>query len=508
MPRGVSVVVEPGLVEIAPGGTGQIRVRVVNHTGVVDQFIVALLGVDPRMTPPPQRIGLFPEQEGTVGFDLAVPTEQAPTAGQSIIAIRVTSQDNPRLSRVEELTLSIGATAAGGLRVQPPRIKGGRSGRFSVVVSNDGNIPMRLALRGEDESEEVAFTFEPPLLDVPPGTTVEAGGRVRAFRPFSGPETQRSLTIHGEGGPVPLNARATFVQRSAVGSRVLRAVAVVAVLAVALGIFLATRHSKLESNAVAGQEETSATPSPTPSATSTVGNGEGPVPDVSGQGADAAAGALATGGFVTDKELEHSNTVKDGEVIRTDPTPGKATGTDHKVTLIVSDGPTPPVDLINSAKDAIWSNGTVGLPFNGPDGDPRGFVLIRENVALEDGSTPQRVLETHPQQVGNGFVQGDYTLPQKIIAGDHFVADVGFLDGQQGEVDFTVFVVDGQGVKQAGTVHDKGSDGALQHVDFDLSQFAGATTLRIRVDAGDNSDQDSAVWVAPRVTGTPNAPGE
>jgi hypothetical protein len=69
-----------GHLEIAPGGTAQLRVRVVNGSGVVDQFVAAVLGLEPGMTPPPQRIGLFPDQEGTLTIDIAVPAEQPPPA--------------------------------------------------------------------------------------------------------------------------------------------------------------------------------------------------------------------------------------------------------------------------------------------------------------------------------------------------------------------------------------------------------------------------------------------
>ncbi len=509
MPRSVSVVVEPGRLEIAPGATGQLRVRIANRTGVVDQFIVQVLGVDPRMAPQPQRIGLFPDQEGTVQLDLAVPAKQPPPAGQRVVAVRVTSQDDPRLSRVEEFMLAIGPAAAGSLRVQPPRIKGGRAGRFAVVVSNEGNVPMRLALRGEDESEEVNFAFDPPLIDVPPGAAVETRGRVRAPRPFSGPETSRPLTVHGEGGPVPLAARATFAQRSVVGSHLLRTLAVLAVLAVALGIFLSTRQNSPKSNAGNGPTDSATpTPTPTPSPTPTGGDGTGPVPNVSGQSASDAAGALAAEGFAAEKVLRHSNTVNSGDVIGTDPAAGDKAA-DKTVKLIVSDGPTPPFDLLAAAKDAAWSNDSEGLPFNGNDTDPRGYVIVRKNFPLEDRTEPERVLETAPQAIPDGAIQGDYTLPTPIIAGDHFVSDVGFIAEHPGEVDFTVVVLDDQGnpktAEPTATVHDTGTDEQLQHLDVDLTQFAGSTRIRLRVNAGTSADNDWAVWINPRITGTPNA---
>jgi hypothetical protein len=511
MPRSVNVVVEPGHLEIAPGATGQLRVRIVNRTPVVDQFVVVVLGVDERMAPQPQRIGLFPDQEGTVQLDLTVPAERPPFAGQRVVAVRVTSQDDPRLSRVEEFSLAIGPAAAASMRVQPPRIKGGSSGRFAVVLSNEGNVPMRLALRGEDEAEEVTFSFDPPLVELPPGATVQTRGRARAPRPFSGPETQRPLIVYAEGGPVPLAARATFAQRSAVGSRLLRAAALLGILAIALGIFLSTRHGSPQSSAKDGPVDTpSASTTPSASPTPTTGNGEGPVPDVAGKSAGEATGALAAQGFTVDKVEEHSNTVDSGAVIRTDPTPGK-TAENKQVKLIVSNGPTPPFDMLEAAKDASWSNDNEGLPFNGSDQDTRGYVILRKNFPLEDGSTPPQVLETHPQGVPDGVVQGDYTLPTAIIEGDHFVSDVCFAQGRAGEVDFTVFVLDDQGNPQEvdqekGTVHDTGADGQRQHLDVDLSKFAGRTKIRLRVDAGPSSAMDWAVWVNPRITGTPDAP--
>jgi PASTA domain len=511
MPRTVGIVVEPGQLQVEPGSTGRLSVRVVNRSQVVDQFVVVVLGLDERMTPQPQRLGLFPEQEATATFDLAVPAEQPPPAGPRVIGIRVTSQDDPRLSRVEEVQLTIGAAPAASIKVQPTRIRGGRTGRFSVQVSNDGNVPVQVALRGEDDAEEVQFQFDPPVVDVPPGSAVETYGKARAHRPFSGPETQRPITVYGEGGPVPLAARATFAQRSFVGSRVLQAVlALVALLAV-LAVVLATRpRNGPTTNAVDQVSDTataSASPTPSPSPTpSATGNGEGPVPDVSGSGAADAAGKLAQGGFNTEQKPQHSNTVPAGQVIGTDPGPGQQAATaDHKVTLLVSDGPTPPVDLRTEAKNADWSNGTVGLVLNGTDTpDPRGYVLIRENAQLEDGTTAPRVLETVPENKPNGFIVGQYTLPQPIIAGDFFVSRTSFLQGNVGLVDFRILVKDpatGQFV-EAGKVNQRANND-VGTFKVDLTKFAGADTIQLRVDAGDSADGDAALWVNPHITGTP-----
>jgi hypothetical protein len=313
---------------------------------------------------------------------------------------------------------------------------------------------------------------------------------------------------------VPLTARATFAQRSVVGSRLLRAAAVLALLAVTLGIFLSTRRGGPTSNAQNGPTDSptatptaSSTPTPTPTPTDTGGNGDGPVPDVSGQSADDAAGALASAGFLPEKVFAHSNAVSSGTVIGTDPSPGRTAGADHRVRLIVSDGPTPPFDMLGAASKADWSNDAEGLPFNGLDTDERGYAILRKNVELEDGNVAMQVLETHPQSGPDGAIQGEYVLPSAVIAGDHFLADVGFAAGQAGEVDFLVLVLDPEGnAQQVGdAVHDSGADGQLQHIDVDLGEFAGATRVRLRVTAGPTADSDAALWVNPQVTGAPAA---
>ncbi|HSV66475.1 MAG TPA: PASTA domain-containing protein [Mycobacteriales bacterium] len=510
MPGSVGVVVEPEHVEIAPGSSATVRVRISNRTGVVDQFVVTLVGADARMTPAPQRIGLFPDQEGTVELVLAVPAERPPLAGRGTVAVRVVSVDDPTVARVEEFALTIGPLPLANLRVEPVRVRGRGSGRFSVMIANVGNVPLRFALRGEDDEAAVGFDFAPPVLDVPPDSVGEARTKVSAPSRWSGPETSRSLTVHADGGPEPLTSRLTFAQRALVPGGLLRGLAVLAVLAALIGGFLLTRQGNEPTTAAtAGPIETtsaapttSPTASPTRTPTATPG-GNGPIPDVAGENAIKATSELASAGFKIEKIVEPNNGVAGGKVIRTDPGPGQPANQDRSVRLVVSSGPTQPAALIDMADKAIWSNGTDTLDFNGLDSDPRGFAAVRENPTLENGATPDRALVTFPQAVPSGFLQGTFRLPAKIIAGDRFTCDVGFLTGAGlGEVDFTVFVLDEQGIpRQAGTVHHVGTGGTLQKLDVDLSQFAGRDRIRLRVDAGTSASQDLAVWVNPVVQG-------
>ena len=121
------------------------------------------------------------------------------------------------------------------------------------------------------------------------------------------------------------------------------------------------------------------------------------VPELAGSTSDKAAGALTDLGLSAKVTEVVDNRVLAGTVVRSDPVSGKKVKTDSTVTLLVSRGPTAPLDLIGTASSAIWVNGSgTSLQFDGNDGDTAGFVFIGENHSLEDNTLASRLLETHP----------------------------------------------------------------------------------------------------------------
>jgi hypothetical protein len=232
------------------------------------------------------------------------------------------------------------------------------------------------------------------------------------------------------------------------------------------------------------------------------------VPGVAGLDGAEALSRLHAAGFAPEQVDQVSNRIAKGKAIRTDPPSGARPGQGAKVRLFVSAGPTPVFDLIAAAPSAAWSNGNGALSFNGSDGDSHGFAVWRDNLQLEDGSNPGRLLETHPEWVPDGVIEGDFQLPAPLIAGDHFSSRVGFLTSQTGrivgEVDFEVLAFGGSlgdTPKLVTKVHDSGLDGVIRPIDVDLSGFAGATKIALRVEAGPTSAQDWAVWINPKVEG-------
>lgn len=179
-------------------------------------------------------------------------------------------------------------------------------------------------------------------------------------------------------------------------------------------------------------------------------------------------------------------------------TQGKSFFVDIKVS-VASSG----FDLHTRATDANWVSSAGTLSFGGPDTDTNGFAMYRNGQRLEDGSSPSKVLEMHPQWVNDGVITGLYPA-YTVVSGEHFTAKIGFLalsDGTcgSGNAKFQL------NYKEAGVLKPLGEwtdtcDGTLKSIDVNLSSIAGKTVqFALAVMANGPAGQDWAVWVSPQV---------
>ncbi len=129
--------------------------------------------------------------------------------------------------------------------------------------------------------------------------------------------------------------------------------------------------------------------------------------------------------------------------------------------------------------------------------------MYRDGQKLEDGSSPNKVLETHPQWVDNGAITGLYPA-YTVVSGEHFKAKIGFLaqsDGTcgAGNAKFQL------NYKESGMTTNLGEwtdtcDGTLKDIDVNLSSIAGKTVQFVLVVlANGSAGQDWAVWIGPQV---------
>jgi hypothetical protein len=163
------------------------------------------------------------------------------------------------------------------------------------------------------------------------------------------------------------------------------------------------------------------------------------------------------------------------------------------------------LDLYTRAADTGTSwVGTAGVvKFGGPETDTNGFAMYPTGKKLEDGSSPAKILEIYPHMVNNGQMSGLYA-PYTVVNGEHFKAKIGFLvkaDGTCGVGNATFQL----NYKESGNLKNLGQwtetcDGSLKDIDVDLSSIAGKNVqFALAVLANGPADDDSAVWVGPRV---------
>jgi hypothetical protein len=160
-------------------------------------------------------------------------------------------------------------------------------------------------------------------------------------------------------------------------------------------------------------------------------------------------------------------------------------------------------DLYTRAPDASWVGSAGVVTFGGPDTDVNGFAMYRTGSKVEDGTTPNKVLEIHPQFVNNGLMTGLYPA-YTVVPGERFKAKIGFLakaDGTcgVGNVKFQLNYKEAGVIKPLGE-WTKSCDGSLKEIDVDLSSIAGKNVqFALAVLANGVSDQDWAVWIRPEI---------
>jgi hypothetical protein len=163
------------------------------------------------------------------------------------------------------------------------------------------------------------------------------------------------------------------------------------------------------------------------------------------------------------------------------------------------------LDLYTRAPDNSTSwVGTAGVvKFGGPETDTNGFAMYRTGQKLEDGSSPSKMLEIYPHMVNNGQMSGLYA-PYTVVNGEHFKAKIGFLtkpDGScgVGNATFQFNYKEGGALKNLGQWTET-CDGSLKDIDIDLSSIAGKNVqFALAVLANGPADDDSAIWVSPRI---------
>jgi hypothetical protein len=167
------------------------------------------------------------------------------------------------------------------------------------------------------------------------------------------------------------------------------------------------------------------------------------------------------------------------------------------------------IDFVKQAPSAEWGTGTTNLLWNGSNGDKRGFAVpIQGNPPMEDGTVPQLALETHPEWVTGGYIEGYYSkFPLAVQKGDQIHVKVGFLQGAgAGNVTFTIAYDDcGDSCWSDLVTVSHAYNGSLVEQVVDISSVLSnlstpTTTFRLKVAANnEGAGQDWATWVIAQI---------
>ncbi len=160
-------------------------------------------------------------------------------------------------------------------------------------------------------------------------------------------------------------------------------------------------------------------------------------------------------------------------------------------------------DFANSYCAATWENEFGTLPCPGEPSSQNGFVIRLESADLESNREDEPLIWTQPSVYNNSWIRGIFPAI-RIKDDDHFLADVGCLDGYPDcDVVFQLNYRIPGGVTQNLGEWREDDDGRITRINVDLSNLAGRSVeLILTTLSNGSSDDDAAFWLMPHIANT------
>lgn len=225
------------VLEVPPGGSGEIPIDVVNTGTVIDGVSAQVLGLPAEHTSSrPSVLALFPDATGQLVVRLDLPSSFP--AGTHPITVQVTGEAGTAGAAHHDVDVVVATRPELALTAAPTTIRARRRATFEVQVANRGNVPLDVALRATDSDRSLAATLTPSTLSLAPGATATCAVRVQGPRQLLGPDRERALQVEGtaldQHQVLPLVLR----QRSRFSAGVLTLLVLAAILAAWATMFL------------------------------------------------------------------------------------------------------------------------------------------------------------------------------------------------------------------------------------------------------------------------------
>jgi hypothetical protein len=244
----VHVATWPPTVDVSPGEPATFIVTITNASTMIDAYRSQVFGIDPEwVTVEPARLSLFPHDVENVMVTIALPIDYP--AAHRTLAISVRSENDPEEFALDQVQLSVQPISAASVAVDPVMITAGKHAVFGVVVTNEGNAPIRAQAVGTDPEDTAKFVFEPPVVVVPAGRTEVVRATVSGGRSWFGQPRARVLKL-GVEADQRVEAIATFIQRPRIGRWMLSLLGLLLAAAVFAGVLSRTFNRVVDEAAV------------------------------------------------------------------------------------------------------------------------------------------------------------------------------------------------------------------------------------------------------------------
>ncbi len=214
---GAAVAFGAARIEVVPGETTTVDVRVRNTGQVVDQYDLDVLGdITSWVAVRPASINLLPGAEETVTLTFTPPRSSAAPAGEATFALRVLSHEDTAGSVIDEAVVVVAPFVDIAAELVPRTSRGSRKGRHELAVDNAGNQPTMVEIRMLDPDRLLEFRIDTSRLDTDPGTATFVGLQARPAKRFlRGPNKTLpfEVVVIPEGGE-PQNIPGSLLQEA------------------------------------------------------------------------------------------------------------------------------------------------------------------------------------------------------------------------------------------------------------------------------------------------------
>jgi len=232
---------------VEPGATSELQVRVANTSQIVLAVQLDVLGIAGWATIEPAELRLFPGDIGDAAVRFTPPRTPAVEAGSHDFAVRARTSDGQSTVQEGQVTVSPFFELSARLRPEVARARG--SAKYQLTVVNLGNSRRALTISADEPNDLLRIAIPSQYLIVEPGDSATCAIRAQTLQMLQAGEHVRFKVTASGDGKLPTVVDGGLQVRRSHAAWLLRAAAIVGVLAVGVVMFLALRPDDVTTTA-------------------------------------------------------------------------------------------------------------------------------------------------------------------------------------------------------------------------------------------------------------------